>query len=84
MTAASGATSGSQCYVSPQNGSIYEKWRIKPSEGELKYGGWTISTLLNGLVLDIKGNVVNDNNVVILWQTKVKDNENQTWIISPV
>ena len=84
LTAAGNAPSGSQCYVSAENGSIYEKWRITPSEGELKFGGWTISAVLNGLVLDIKNNKMADSNSVILWANKAENNENQTWIISPV
>jgi len=51
---------GTQCLVGPQAGSINEKWKIVPGQGNAQGKGYVIQSAYNSLVLDIsQGQVEN-------------------------
>ena len=68
--------------MSQPNGTINEKWRISPAQGQSAGQGFAIESAYNGLCLDVRGgNCKNDAQIIIY---KNNHQMNQTWAIVPM
>jgi hypothetical protein len=77
----SNAKPATQLHVSQPHGTVNEKWKIVPAQGQVAGKGFSIRSAYNDFSLDVRGGKMENGTQIIIYQNG--NAPNQTWTISP-